>query len=231
LIATDQLSLGATWPTLATGSVTEADGVTVDFFDLEDADNNPRTRDAWRARRDSFVPGFSTPRARLTGGTIRQGALQTDGEGVFYLQIPFGFANLDLTVARATLRGQLSRQAPGIRLQGGHLTGEVAAQDVLDGFNDFAASGQCACLDLDEALIDLRRGRGGAACLRGVETGECAGGLQNPCAALAQLCAFLVPGITNGADIDTDGDGVEDAFSASFSLEGAGAQITGVEAP
>lgn len=228
LIDSGQLSLGATWPNLPAGNLADLSGLQIDFFDLVDADNNPQTTDTWLVDRDSFVPGTGTPRARFIDGRILNNALETSDGGVFLMELPFGFTTLNLQVRRAQLKARATRRDGGVQLDSGQISGVVPVEDVLDGFNAFAASNQCACLDLEEPLIDLRRGNGGRACLQNVNTLDC-GGLQNPCTALAQLCGLLVPSITGATDIDADGDGQNDSFGAYFRLTGRGAQIQGLE--
>jgi hypothetical protein len=210
------------------GNLADLEGLQIDFFDLVDADDDPMTTDTWLVDRESFVPGTATPRARLVDGEILNNALETSDRGVFLMELPFGFTTLNLQVRRARLLARATRRDGGVQLDNGRMSGVVPLEDVLDGFNAFADSNQCACLDLDEPLIDLRRGSGGQACLQNVDTLSC-GGLQNPCTALAQLCGLLVPSIANSTDMDTDGDGQDDAFSAYFRVTGRGAQIQGLE--
>ncbi len=228
LISTGQLALGATWPTLTPPNVSEAIGVQVDFFDLVDVDNNPRTQEVWRADRDSFVPGFIAPRTRFVGGVIEGGALEAGPADNFRMIIPLGDVPLPLIIDRATLRGEVSVDAPGIGLADGTVGGVIRFGNFIGALNALLQSDFCSCLGLDSPMIDLSLGNGPRACVGQFDSGTCEQRGQGLCGALADNCGLIMLILPGQMDVDTDNNRRNDAFSVFLRLEGQGADIIGV---
>jgi hypothetical protein len=230
LINSNGLNVGVAWGGLPSGAPSDAAGLTVDFLDLLDADNNPRTRDRFRVARESFVAGTQTPRVRFADVGMSAGRIEGVEGPLFRFKIPLGSAVMNVDVRDAKVGATLTRDALGVVVRLGQVSGHVPLQVFYDGFNALASSPQCACLNLSEPLIDTRRGAGGRACLRNVDTSACPS-QNDPCRSLVDFCSFLVPGLAAQTDIDSDGDGRADSFSAFLRWEAQGTDLIAVEAP
>ena len=228
LIRTGQLNLGSTWPTLAPPDVAQSVEVEVDFFDLEDVDNNPNTRSAYRATRDSFVPGFRTPRTHFEGGTIADGLLSVGPADNFLMVIPFGSIPLQLIIDQATFRAEVSADNLGIRVSEGTLSGTISFENFILALNTYLQSDFCSCLGLDGPMIDLRNGNGPRACVGDFDNRTCEQRGQGLCGAIAENCALFMLVLPGQMDIDTDDNRRNDAFSVFIRLDGQGTDIQGV---
>ena len=228
-IAQGTLALGITWPTLARGApIADAEGVEVDILSLVDADDDLETRDRWLATRGSFLPGYVTPRSRFRSGTLAAGRLNAGPADHFFMVLPFGEVSLTMIVTNALLAGTVTRDGQGARLGGGTLGGQLTLEDLIASVNDYLLSETCECLGLEGPMLDLRVGQGPEACVGEFTASNC--GDQGICATLARNCRIFMNLLIPNMDLDTDGDGDFDAFSAFLRLSGQGAVIEGLEA-
>ncbi len=228
-IADGELALGAKWPTLADG-VSDQDQVDFDIFTLVDVDENPATQDAYLIRRDSFLPGYQTPRSRFRGGTLASGRLDAGPSPAFFMEVPLGGIPLAFVIEDAVMRATLSQDAAGIRVTSATIAGVLPLQSLIDTVNDFLLSEECACIHLETPLVDLRAGVGRETCVGEPRPNRCVEDGRAECATISSSCRLFMDLMFNEVDIDTDGDGVDDAFSIFLSLSGRGTSINGLAA-
>ncbi|MEL6178658.1 MAG: hypothetical protein AAFS10_06875, partial [Myxococcota bacterium] len=112
----------------------------------------------------------------------------------------------------------------GVALADGELAGAVPLTAVVDALNNFLASDNCACLELDGPLIT---GEGAAFACTGSPGGTCSGD-DAICGTIASACGLAVPIVVGQADIDLSGDGVSDSISVFIRIGASGATVTGL---
>lgn len=227
-IETGLLALGAVWPTLEDGIV-DHDDLRLDIFALADTDDNPATLDNFLIRRDSFLPGYQTPRSRFRGGALASGRMVA-GSPRLFLEVPLGGIPLAITIEDAVMRGTLRTDPAGIALTSGTIGGVLPLQSLIDTVNDFLLSPECECVHLDRPLVDLRAGVGRETCVGEPRPNRCADEGLAVCATIATSCRLFLDLLFNEVDVDTDGDGENDAFSIYLSLSGRGTSIDGLAA-
>jgi hypothetical protein len=228
-IASGELALGAKWPTLTEG-VSDQEEMAFDIFTLQDTDENPATQDSFLVRRDSFLPGYQTPRSRFRNGSLVSGRLEAGPSPAFFMEVPLGGIPLAFVIEDAVMRGTLSVDPGGIRVSNATIGGVLPLQSLMDTVNDFLLSEECACIHLDTPLVDLRAGVGRETCVGEPRPNRCVEEGRAECATISSSCRLFMDLMFNEVDIDTDDDGVNDAFSIYLSLSGRGTSIGGLAA-
>jgi hypothetical protein len=222
LIGRGDLRMGAAWPTLE-GPVEMQDDVTLDFFDLDDVDGNPSTRDHYRVDPASFLPGTATPRSRFARGTIAQSRYDAGPAPVFRMIFPLGNVLLPLVVTRAQVSGVVGQDENGLTFTQATVGGAIRYEDLIDALNAYLRSPICSCLQLDEPLITE-----GRLCTGEFETESCNSPTQEVCGAIAANCGLLVPILRGQTDIDLDDDRRADSYSVYIHLAGSGTHLDGL---
>jgi hypothetical protein len=223
-LASGGIRIGACWPTLESGMVSNATGVSLDIIQTLDTDDDPATNDEVLAD-PSSLDSNGTPNVRFRNATITDGALQAGPED-FPFGVPLGDIVLEIVVSDAQFTGQVGEDALGITLTDGTIAGSVPLQSIVDGLNAYVTGESCSCLGLDTPLII---GSGSSFNCTGIaETSTCADLGQDNCATIYRLCATAVLIIGDATDIDADGDGDNDSLSMLLHVQMAGTQITGV---
>ncbi len=226
-ISDGSLALGTTWPDLPE-EIEDITGISLDAFELVDVDNNPITRNEYYATRASFLPGYITPRARFREGETVERNFRAGPAENFFLTIPLGGAPLNLILHNAEISGRISQSPSGVALSNGRLGGIVEVTEMIDSVNDFLMSDLCDCLGLEGPRVDLRRGLGPEACVGQFATNTCnTVPIEGVCAGIATNCLALMLVLANAPDLDTNGDGEPNAFSAYLRIEGSPTSIVG----
>ena len=212
------LALGAIWTGLPNG--VEDTTTSMHFFVLTDTDDNPVTRDAYTISTNNFQAGTGTPNVRVQGVNIAGGNASA-GPIDFPLSVPLGGIQLDVTISQAQLDGIVADADPGIAFTDATLAGAVTLDSLFGALNGFLLSDTCECLGLEGDLIQ------NGACTA-VPPGAMCDGDGDICKTIADACGIAVPIIGNQVDVDTDGDGMDDAISIFLNLDMDGTTITGV---
>lgn len=224
------LALGAKWPNL--DGVGDQEDVQLDIFTLVDTDDDPMTQDAYLISRESFLPGYQTPRSRFSGGTITDGRLVAGPSPAFFLEVPLGGIPLAVVIEDAVLRATIRLDDNGVVLSNATIAGVLPLQSLIDTVNDYLLSDTCECIHLESPLVDLRAGEGRETCVGDPMPNRCAeeGGDAAVCATISSSCRLFMDLMFNEVDIDTDGDGENDAFSIYLALSARGTSIGGLAA-
>jgi len=196
------------------------------------------------------------PQAQVPDATL-DGSSVDAGPGTVIVDISSDtLGDISLTINGATIEGtvdgensDLSDGGDGVVIEEGRLGGYVLAKDLL-GLVDSLLS-DCNCLDLgdgenaitfptqgDDSETDLQPPSCGEnsgeecriGCTQAVQEAtsmDACSGAEGVCGFAGTICGQLSI-LTGGADLDIDGDGTNDAFSAGALIEATGANITGV---
>jgi hypothetical protein len=174
----------------------------------------------------SFDMG-SQPQAYLPMASATAGAV-TAGPGAVKIEISLFDSPLQLTISQARSDAQIDAansalDASGVALTSGQLGGVVKIRDIFVAVNEFAA-GSCACLGLGaEQLVDPDSGT----CSANANAQACADAGEDTCDQVAGACS-LFGAVGLFADVDLDGDGLNESVSIGAGYTAVGATINGV---
>ncbi len=225
-ISSGRLTLGAAWPSFAQQGLAESDQAWLHFLALQP---DAQTPGVYSALPESFIPQTVTPRMRFEGAV--RGQVFESRPSNFDLELPLDGVTLRLELAPAYLIGDLSTDEDGgISMSDGSMVGAVGLVSIFESLNAYLTSDSCACLGLEEPMIDVSRGFGPEACVMAPETATC-GPEAEICTALVAGCAVAVPLVAAQADVDLNSDGRPDAISAMLRLEMAPALLSGLGRP
>ncbi len=223
-IADGRLAFGAIWPTFfADGDLSEGSiDTVVAFLPLADVDGNPDTNALYDVLPEGFYEGSKTP-TRIMLGVTEQGSVQV-GTDRFVMPFPIGTQTLDVTLERVEMTGQVSLDGVGVAMVDGRMSGIFSVNDLLGTLDDYLRSPECACLGQTEPLLGID------GCLAPAQDdgGQCQG-IEAICPALAASCEVLGELLSANADIDTDGDGQDDAISVLLRMELQGTVLRQVQ--
>ncbi len=214
-ISEGTLRVGARWNGLDADQLLDGDNFEVGVIDFEAPPGyTPEAR--------SIHPD-GTPRGLLTEAYIEGGILHARAREmrlVFTVwEIP-----VVLDVAHVSLTGMVLPFIDGVGIRDGRITGGVTIESIGGFLNDFMAEPECDCLALDGPFIDLSRGVADA-CHPDLDHTRCGPDDQPSCVVLAERCPIIVPMFTNGADVDSDGDGEADALGVDLRLNALGVTL------
>lgn len=182
----------------------------------------------------------SYPQASLANANIEDGVL-TAGPGIIDVTIALeGLldAPLSLRISKAQIEGTVDSSSSiedGIvikdenaALTGGKLGGAIRVDDLVKALNGYTAS-SCECYGLDGDDLVTYSGPGTLSCVDLPEPGE--GGYtceeDSTCASVVGVCEQLSV-LDLLVDVDTDGDGTDDALSIGVRLDAEATQIDGI---
>jgi hypothetical protein len=196
----------------------------------------------------SSVDSGTFPHARVQNAVIDGDSL-TAGPGTVRLDIEVLETPLSLTISQAKITADvdssMSSIEDGVWMTNGRLGGVVRLDDVLHALNGFAET-SCGCLELEgDPLVtydpdnvgcyrddvDLDGTYEGKDCQCNVVTADanaCEAAGESTCATIASNCGLVYGALPSVADVDTDGDGINDAISIGATFETVGANITGI---
>lgn len=148
--------------------------------------------------------------------------------------------DLDLRISNATIVADVDAAASsisdGIALRNGEIGGVLLVEDLVGALNDFGQTCTCLADDPDtategpDAIADVNPDTGAVSCaLDDPDWSTCTGD-QELCGTLAENCDMLSL-IGLALDIDTNNNGIEDAFSVGLRFEADGTVILGVGEP
>ena len=178
----------------------------------------------------SFIEGTATPLASFPGGKIEGGTMMA-GPSVFNLAFPIGDIKLEAMVSGTLIEAPVTvgPNGKGLAMEKAKLGGYIRMDDLYAALNAYV-SGSCECLGLGEQpLIAFDEDKGKMAC-GSVENSTCDSNDEDEgtCAQLGSFCGaallFLKP------DVDSTGDGENDAMSVGAWVSGTSATITGLSA-
>jgi len=214
-ISEGTLRIGARWNGLDADQLLDGDNFEVGVIDFEPPPGyTPRARS---------VHPDGTPRSLLTEAYIEGGILHARARE---MQLIFTVWEIPvvLDVAHVSLTGMVLPFIDGVGVRDGRITGGVTIESIGAFLNDFMAEPECDCLALDGPFIDLSRGVADA-CHPDLDHTRCGPEDQASCSVLAERCPIIVPMFTNGADVDSDGDGQTDALGVDLRLNALGATL------
>lgn len=214
-ISDGTLRIGARWNGLDEAQLLDGDRFEVGMIDFEPGEGyTPQSRS---------VHPDGTPRALFTDVSIEGGILRA---GAREMQLIFTVWGIPVTldVAHVQLTGMVLPFIDGIGVRDGRITGGVTIDSIGRFLNDFMAEPECDCLELDGPFIDLSRGVADA-CHPDLDHTRCGPEDQTSCAVLAERCEVVVPMFTNGADVDSDGDGEMDALGVDLRMNALGVAL------
>ena len=208
------LRVGLHWNGLDAEQLLDGDAFEVGIIDFEAGPGYVPTRRSMEAD--------GSPRARFVEAAIEGGILRARARQmrlVFTIwDIPVAF-----DVAHASLSGMVVPFIDGVGLRDGRLTGGVTIESIARFLNDFVAAPGCACLGLEGPLIVLDRGVADA-CSVPIDASGC-GDDQTSCRFFAERCRIIVPMFTGNADVDSDGDGQNDALGVDLIIQALGVAL------
>jgi hypothetical protein len=189
---------------------------------------HPNGNNALLVKEESIDSG-THPKYSLSGGSLVANEV-TAGPGNALLELELLKAKLrlpiqDTRISASLLPDQSGLPDQGLGLAGGRLGAVVRAQDMAEALNEFARGPTCECLELPGDMITIEDSTTFACNNTGI--GSCAE--NSDCAVIAQNCSLIVGVVPIRADIDTDGDGTNDALTVGASFTAAGAKITGLK--
>jgi hypothetical protein len=167
------------------------------------------------------------PRWFFNSSSLIGGTLEASDGTILGLFPVFTLANASVPVYQARIEATVDGinsglPLPGVALMSGQLGGVIATDDIFQTINDIA--GQCSCLGLgNDPLYDVQS----SSCNMNADVQACEIAGETTCAELADNCSLL-PVIPLLADVDLDGDAVNDAVSVGFEFTTWGATIVGV---
>ena len=167
-------------------------------------------------------PQALLPDASNTGGAVTAGpgAVKIEIElfdSPLQLTISLARTEVDIDAANSTLDGA------GVALSGGQLGGVIKVSDIFVAVNEFAA-GACECLGLGATpLVDVDTGM----CSPDADAMACETAEEDTCNTVAGACN-LFGAVGLFADVDLDGDGLNDSVSIGASYTAVGATINGL---
>ncbi|WP_133622006.1 hypothetical protein [Bradymonas sediminis] len=174
-------------------------------------------------------PQASLPNAKIENGVLTAGPgivdISVSLEGLLDapLSLRISKAQIEATVdASSTLEDGVVIKDANPALNGGKLGGAVRVDDLVSAVNSFAAA-SCECLGLEGA--DFVNLEGVAPSCADTPNNTCEA--DSTCASLTQACGFL-PTIGILVDVDTDGDGEDDALSIGTTFDTDAAKISGI---
>lgn len=191
------------------------------------------------------------PQARVENATI-DGSSLSAGPGMVRLNIEVLSTPLSLVISQAKIEAEIdtanSSIADGIVMTGGKLGGVVRVDDVLDALNGYVET-TCGCLGLEDKPL-VTYDPNNISCFRdaddpedGMYQGEecgcnsdsagqdaCTAAGEDTCTSIASNCGLIYSVLPTVADVDTDGDGTNDAISIGTTFETEGAVFTGIAA-
>lgn len=181
------------------------------------------------------------PQAFLPNAKIENGVL-TAGPGVVDISLTLeGLldAPLDLRISQAQIKATVdptSDLADGVAineedeaLMGGKLGGAIRVDDLVEAMNSFVI-GSCDCLGLEGADYILYEDGALSCAPLTAEDNTCADDGNTTCAGLTQVCGML-PLLGSIVDVDTNGDGENDALSIGTTFNTEAATISGIGNP
>jgi len=213
-IAEGSLALGLWWEQYGL-DVTNAGIFDLYFLTLHWEDGLPVADDAVL---DQGNPALAFPGASTSEGALTTGTLDVS------FSFPFAETPILLEMLDTSAAGTVSVDANGVAITEGILRGVVLATSLLNWANDYLSSDACSCVDVEHPAIDLGAGLSSAACPVGPDSTAC-GEEDDLCKYLIDFCSLMLPVLGQSADMDTNGDNVNDAFSALFYFEAEGAEI------
>jgi hypothetical protein len=174
----------------------------------------------------SFDEG-SQPQAYLPDGSVTAGAV-TAGPGAVKIEIVLFDSPLQLTISQARSDAQIDAaasalDASGVALSSGQLGGVVKIRDIFVAMNEFAAA-SCECLGL--AGADLVEPDSGT-CSAAADAQACQDAGNDTCFQVADACS-LFGAVGLFADVDLDGDGLNESVSIGAGYTAVGATINGI---
>lgn len=199
--------------------------------------------------------GGTQPQAQVPQANFPDGSNVEAGPGKVILSISSPtLGDISLTINGATIEGEINESETdignsGVVIENGKLGGYVTAKDIVRLIDNLLSD--CNCLGLGEgedAIVYPTKGddsepdltppscdeNSGEECKVGcsstveMNTDQCGGDAGGVCGAAGDVCG-LFSSLLTFADLDLDGDGTNDAFSAGALFEATGANIVGVE--
>ena len=173
---------------------------------------------------ESAIQAGTQPRFYLDPANIT-GSSMTAGPGVLLLEMEVLGVPIRVPVRRATMSATMIAASSGVPLPGldlvpGWLGGVVRVEDVYNAIN--AAASTCTCLGLGgQDLVDLN-----GTCNANANGQNCTNQGLTTCADIAGSCNVLVA-VGLFADVDLDGDGLNDGVSVGAIWSALPAQIVG----
>lgn len=173
------------------------------------------------------------PRSSFPQASVSNGEYSVTG-GSAPLMLPAGTDLVEIEADEIDIDADVDSgadlEAGGrVELTNGELSAEVALDDIFEGLND--AGQQCSCISNDTHPVYTEESSGW--------TCNSTSSDANACDGAGEMCEYLsdptmcdIGGSTleDSADLDTDGDGEDDALSLGVEFEAVGAKIEG-EAP
>ncbi len=186
---------------------------------------------AFRVDAQGLDPGTGLPREAFQSARVDVGGkLHAEG-GTLRVYFPGLIDDVELrlinVVLDAELRSDSTLTAGGrVRMGNGKLSGAVLRDPLFTSLNQVAAGCGCMTAALDDEPLFSRNSTSlrwecnlkGDACTSAFDPSDCRNvGESRICSALALVGGFV--------DLDTDGDGLKDAFSLGATFEAVGAEL------
>lgn len=175
---------------------------------------------------DNGDPRSDFPSASITAGLF----YVNDGQAP--LMLPAGTDLTEVQVEGIELEAMVEPdpdlEAGGrVGLTDGELAAEVLLDDLFGAINDVAE--ECSCISQSTHPVFTEESTGWTCNSTQQDANQCSG-TGNPCEFFSDpfQCDLAAGTIESEADIDTDGDGVDDALSMGATFEAVGAEIVGV---